>query len=491
LKAALGLTLLVAGVYLLTASGHLDGQDQEYYYRMARSLAREHTFSIEPLVYKNTEIAGARGRDGRFYPQYAPGLPLALSPLVALADSVTHSDSNLASNYAWLHQNDSDVTARILVSYFDIPITALGVGLLVLFLMQLGYPTFAAASVGAAFAVSTFAWPQSRSINAEPLQILLLLIAALLTLKGSAKSAIIAGCALGFAILVKITSGLALPGLLLLPDRHDVPIWRRPLGAGVLIVPVIGAVGIYGWYNYVRFGSIITTGYATSAAVAELPSVRVGNPFIGVFGLLLSSGRGLIWYAPPILAGVASFGRMGREKRTSAVALAAFVGIWVATYACYTGWDSGWGWGPRYLLPVLPFMLAPAAGVLDSRGGRLAFVALCVIGLLIQIPGALVDFMASGHAGMMLFGQTAHEHTPEAFVAWRNFHVTGSEIVRHSALLWHGQIDLAWLTFHGTGLPKITFAFITLFFLTGIALLISVATAPQSREPLPRSPRKE
>jgi hypothetical protein len=47
-------------------AGHLRGQDQEYLYRIARSIAREHTFAIESLVFQNKELAGARGRDGLF-----------------------------------------------------------------------------------------------------------------------------------------------------------------------------------------------------------------------------------------------------------------------------------------------------------------------------------------------------------------------------------------------------------------------------------------
>lgn len=69
-------------MYLLAATCHVRGQDQEYYYRIARSIAREHTFAIEPLVFQNKELAGAGGRDGLFYAQYAPGLPIALVPLV-------------------------------------------------------------------------------------------------------------------------------------------------------------------------------------------------------------------------------------------------------------------------------------------------------------------------------------------------------------------------------------------------------------------------
>jgi len=458
---------------------------------MARSLAREGTFSIEPLVYKNTEIAGARGRDGHFYPQYAPGLPVALSPLVMLANSVPRANSNFAPHYAWLHQSDSDVIARIFVSYFDVPVTALSVGLLVLFLMRLGYSSSVAVCVSTTFALSTFAWAQSRIVNPEPLQICLVLAAALLVLRASTKELLIAGCALGFAVLVKITSVLALPMLLLLRGPADLPVWRRPARAVAIIAPVIGALVIYAAYNYSRFGSLIATGYNVSPAAAELTGNTIGNPLTGIYGLLFSFGRGIVWYAPPVIAGAIGAVRFYRDKQPLAVAFALFVGLWIAFYSFYKAWDSGWGWGPRYLLPVLPFMLAPAGAILARRPDRVAFAALAVIGFLIQIPGALVDFMASGRAGMTLFGQTAGEHTPEAFVAWRNFHLAGSEIVRHSALVWHGQVDLAWRTFRGTDLPKITFALVALFIASGISLLISTAITPQSLEPPPHSPRKE
>ena len=100
-------------------------------------------------------------------------------------------------------------------------------------------------------------------------------------------------------------------------------------------------------------------------------------------------------------------------------------------------------------------------------------VALAIVGFLIQIPGALVNFMASGREGMTLFGQSGGEHTGAAFVAWRNFRLAGSEIVRNFALLREGQMDLAWLTFRGTALPMITLALAAILLATGTALLVS------------------
>jgi hypothetical protein len=60
-----------------------------------------------------------------------------------------------------------------------------------------------------------------------------------------------------------------------------------------------------------------------------------------------------------------------------------------------------------------------------------------------------------------------------SFVAWRNFQLAGSEIMRHSALLLHGQVDLAWLIFANTCLPMTTFVAAVLFLTSGLFMLIS------------------
>jgi len=464
--------LIATGFYLLTASGHLLGQDEEYYYRMARSVARDHSFTIEPLVFRNTEIAGARGVDGRFYAEYAPGLPVALAPLVLLGDAINALPSDLVSKYVWLREGARDIAPRIAVSYFNIPVIGLSTALLILIIIRLGFSSYAAGFVGASFAVSTFAWGQARMIYPEPLQTLFILAAWLLMSRGSTKAALVAGFALGCGILVKLTTVLALPALLLLPDERATVVWRPPWRIIAIVLPLVGALGVYAWYNYSRFGSFIATGYSTSGTVAELGGNGIGNPMTGLYGLLFSTGRGVIWYAPLVIVAVASARRFYHERKGTAVAVFVFLAAWLAVHSCYKGWDSGWGWGPRYLLPVLPVALLPLASSASSFAGRLARVGLFAAGVVVQLPGALADFMASGQQGMAVFGQTAAQRTQEIFVAWRNFNVAGSEIVQHSALLLRGQLDVAWLTFRNSWLTTMTFGLVTLLVGTGFVLLL-------------------
>lgn len=455
---------------------------------MARAIVHDGTFAIDPLVFQNTEIAGRRGRDGRFYAEYAPGLSLAATPLIIFADLIRSSAREFEQDYHWMRNRPNDVLERIFVSYFDIGVVAATAGVLLLLVKRLGYSNGASIYVAGVFALGTFAWGQSRIINPEPLQTLLILTAVLLTFGTTTKGTFVSGCALGCAVLLKSTSVLALPTVLMLRRSGKTPTSTKLRTAAAILLPMIGGLLIYSFYNYVRFGNPLATGYNISGRAAELGGNGIGNPITGLYGLLFSTGRGLIWYAPPVLAAVAGYGGFYRLNKSAAAAFALLVTIWIALHSCYQGWDSGWGWGPRYLLPILPYLLLPTAEALKRQVGRLICVATAIVGLLIQIPGALVDFMASGRAGMSLFGETAQEHSAAAFVSWRNFRIAGSEIVRDVVLLRQGQIDVAWRTFRHSWLSPFTLYLATLLLLSGLTL-IAVALRAQGR--LARSPMTE
>jgi hypothetical protein len=467
LRAVIGIFFIVQSFYLLFASGHLRGQDQEYFYRMARSLAREHTFAIDPLVLGEAELAGVRGRDGRFYSRYAPGLPAVLAPVVVLGDAMGSGWTQLQSKYQWPHQGDSDIAPRILVSYFNLPVTALSAGLLALIIMRLGATLRMAMVVGFGFAFCTFAWGQSRIVFVEPLQGLLLLTCCSLLLYATPTRSFLGGCALGFATLVKMTSILALPAFLLLPDNEDQLLCRRRSIVAGILVPVGAALALYAWYNWFRFGSLIATGYAASDESLDFS----GNPLVALYGLVLSPGRGILWFAPVVVVAVLGFRFLYSERRIVCRAFLLLIGTWLIVHLFYKRWDAGWGWGPRYLLPILSFFLIPLPRVYCSRKGRFVCVIALLFGAIIQLPGVLTDFIVSGWEGLRAFQRSCHDCSEQAFVAWRNFTLSGSEIVRDSIAAFHGEPDLALVTFSGTWLPTATMSLAVFFALAGFGVL--------------------
>jgi hypothetical protein len=65
----------------------------------------------------------------------------------------------------------------------------------------------------------------------------------------------------------------------------------------------------------------------------------------------------------------------------------------LAPIAVLRNWHGEWTFGPRFLLPMLPFAWLAFGFALEAprRGLRFAAAALCCLGLLVQLPAALVD----------------------------------------------------------------------------------------------------
>lgn len=111
----------------------------------------------------------------------------------------------------------------------------------------------------------------------------------------------------------------------------------------------------------------------------------------GALGLLLSPRTGLLVYAPFVaLAPLALPVLRARCPPIGWILYGAPL-LAVVLYGGWFDWPASLAYGPRFLVPVLP-MLALAFGLaLDrTRRGAVIGVALVLLGLLIQLPGALL-----------------------------------------------------------------------------------------------------
>ncbi|NJL85741.1 MAG: hypothetical protein HC886_06770 [Leptolyngbyaceae cyanobacterium SM1_1_3] len=152
-------------------------------------------------------------------------------------------------------------------------------------------------------------------------------------------------------------------------------------------LPLLGtAMGVllYMAYNYLRFGSIFSAGQSTSRFTLEGFIPRL-------VGLLLSpgAGGGLFWYCPvTLLAGVGLWKLAKGDRLAEALAV---LGMFSSYWILYSFWQfGGWSWGPRFLVPTLPLLLAPTA-LLDARGRRW-LLALAAVGFLVNVPTLLTFY---------------------------------------------------------------------------------------------------
>ncbi len=187
-----------------------------------------------------------------------------------------------------------------------------------------------------------------------------------------------AGLSAGCAVLCEyslLPCALVLAGYAL-----SAPISARAKGAfavGAALCALALAI-----YNRACTGSFLTMSYAGFAFAPLREGTAQGvfgisRPSLdALFGELLSPARGLLFISPVLLFAAAglSFMRRRAALRREFVAICLIVGSMVALYAGYFGWHGGWGFGPRYLVPVLPFLAVPMA--LAADGGpwfQLAF----------------------------------------------------------------------------------------------------------------------
>lgn len=166
-----------------------------------------------------------------------------------------------------------------------------------------------------------------------------------------------AGLCLGFAILVRTDSLLLLP--LFWSD------WRSMKKLLKGLIPFILLVLFLNWY---RFGNPFLDGHGQDPAIAFEPFKG------GIPGLLLSPGKGLLFYAP--LCIFALFFQKDWKLWAPFVLSLAFHGM-------LHDWSGGTGWGPRFLFTTLPFLLLALS--FKGVGGKL-FRVIAILGIIICIP---------------------------------------------------------------------------------------------------------
>jgi hypothetical protein len=114
----------------------------------------------------------------------------------------------------------------------------------------------------------------------------------------------------------------------------------------------------------------------------------------GIYGPLLSPGKGLVLYAPILLLLPAGLWRFGKRDAGAALLVTATIAVCVFAHAnTLVVWLGGWAWGPRFLVPIIAIGVLPLAELLEHGGRtqRLAMLVFGALGAIIQVPALLLD----------------------------------------------------------------------------------------------------
>lgn len=375
----LWLFILLLILYLTTLGGQFFISDGAAMFATTQSLVEYGSWTVAPNPGLPQVIPGA---DGQFYSMYDPGQPLAAIPFYVIGRLL-----------AGLPGGDVYALTTLVVSLLPQIATALSGLVLYRILKRLFDAENPALLTVILWGTGTLVWPYSKFFFPEALLTLCLLLAfyALLQAGTWRWAAVLAGAALGYAFAIRASAliyALLLLGFIFIQGRTGGHRWT--LRDYALFVAGLIPFGLlFLWHNHLRFGDPFTSGYQGQGFT---------TPFsVGLVGLLFSPGRSLFIYVPLLIPALSlCLFRLWRERRDLAVFTLAMLLTPLIFYASWWTWHGGWSWGPRFLVPALPFLMLPVGFVLSRTVIPRWFLGLILlgwfVGLLVNIAGATVDF---------------------------------------------------------------------------------------------------
>lgn len=431
---------LLLSVYLFLQSGQFHAADEESILAMAESLVKHARFDTPQRVFGvQIELPITQetpGIDGHLYSKRGWTWPVVVAPFYALSLLSPHLGGLQVAHLA------------------SALVTALTGSLVYLSGRRLGFGSRSGFWAALAFGLGSIALVYARFLFSEPLIGLLLSgsVWALLHCRSDSswRWPVLAGTLLGLAVATRLSTLTLLPvaGLYLLWRAWPRPggqiqltagepkDWRRlgtcmlSLGLGFLVPALLTAA-----YNAVRFGHFWQGGY-TSTAEGFTTSL-----WTGLYGLLLSPGKGFFWFSPILLLALPGSVWLWRFKRVVLLLLWGLFGATAVTYALWYMWWGGSTWGPRFLVPLagpLALLTLPAWEWAWRRPGRwVGVLLLLAASLVVQLLGAAVNFL---HYGAFL---AALDPRAEWTIAIHDLRY--QPIWGHLQFLQPAHLDLAWI----------------------------------------------
>ncbi|MCZ7530509.1 MAG: hypothetical protein M5U31_09290 [Acidimicrobiia bacterium] len=322
---------------------------------------------------------------------------------------------------------------------------ALCAGVLVLIGLELRWSPTVAVATALAFAFLTTAPWHSTEAFAEPGVALGTLIVVLGLLRWRAEHLAgpwLVGGGIAVAVLFRMDSLLLVGAALALVPmfvgrRRLRDEWVRWVPA--LAVPLTVAVAQLAWYNHYRTGSFLH-GPHTADPGFTTPILE------GLHLIVVSPGKGLIWFAPIVLLAVPGAVILWRTDRPVAAGVLGLVALRLVFYAAWWAPDGRAAWGPRFLLPACALLVISVGALWDALpqmrvGPKATTLAATVV---LAVAGIAVTTLSVWVPYSQVWAEL---HDPEGVPPdrystvvedriddWR-YTISGSHIVRNAELL--------------------------------------------------------
>jgi len=429
------LVAFLTGVYFLTYNGYAISRDEWFLFDATESMARRGNLRV------NEEFDA--------YP------PLSAAEVEPPSADTEPLQPMLAAPLFWIAQALPEIGLVHSVWLFNILITALTAAVLYAYGITLGYRRETALIVALVFGLGTMAWPYSRTFFREPLFTLLALSSTYLIMGVRRKLEVgqkplieSAACGLVFvgALFSKEAALMILPVLLVeaLPSRLS---RVRLTRTWVVVLLITGSLVVGAGVVALNADTLLGLDPGRYQFSTRLQEARrnLSGIWIGIRGYLFSPARSVWLFSPVLLLGFLGWPRLIREKHWRQIAgPLVMLGMFVVGYAAVRGpdsWYGGLGWGPRYLVPVIPFLALWLLPVFEGLWQaawwkRAAVLGVVVISLIIQILAALVPILR--------YYQTVEAQGIVSFSDNGAWSLRWSPLRVYPELIGDQKIDMAW-----------------------------------------------
>ncbi len=323
---------------------------------LAVAMVDHGTFAIDKPVARFGHIYDIARHDGHFYSDKAPGSSFVGAAVYGVLRLFTEAD-------AWSIQELIGVMRRGLM----VPLGVFGFLMLRRVLRQTGVVAPIGDLVSVGWILGTSAFHYSGAFFGHQI-VAVVSIAALASIHAAehrrgSQSLLLAGLGglfMGIAGLTEYQAGVVavLLGLYVLLG----PPGRLMRGVGYALGGLPGLV-LLGWYNTQAFGGPLELPYhhLPNPALAQLHGQGIGGVTTptgeAFFGGMLSLHRGLFVTSPMFLFVIPGLVRAWRAGRRRLSVLLGLVGVYFVLFISSSSvWAAGWGFGPRLLIPAMPFL---------------------------------------------------------------------------------------------------------------------------------------
>ena len=354
------------------------------------------------------------------------------------------------NHYVWWRNTLSNEETFTFLFYGPL-ITAISTAILFAICRTYNFSIKIAITVAFLYGFTTMAWAYSSTAMSVILVSMTVLLSFYFYRKfvknQNFSSLIFCGFSLGASVLVRYDSFIIVIIMLVFLIGTILKNKSKLKNLTCLLIPLFFCAIIFMGINYIQFGTFLEYSFKTESGYGLGPTYPI---HVGIFGLLFSPGAGLFIFSPILFTIFVSFFDFYKKDKSSFLIFSAYLVSMLVFFGNLETWHGFVSWGPRYLLPVIPFLLIPLAASIEKRnniGFRFLVVVLGAIGAFFSLIWLIQDVswftwgVFGGDSGLYSLGVAGiHSLNLNPLVLWTFEY---SQLVQSINLAFnHLQVDL-------------------------------------------------